>query len=66
MRLTKPPLDNPHAVFKYGVECGIEQERERIIALLEARSSEFAESHDWADVELITYLVALIKGESNA
>lgn len=35
MRLTKPPKDNPQAVFKYGVECGIDQERDRIIALLE-------------------------------
>lgn len=34
-RFTKPPKDNPHAVFLYGVECGIEQERERIVSILE-------------------------------
>ena len=50
--------------FVAGVETGIDSERERIIALLEAKGSKFVDSHDWADVELITYLVALIKGEN--
>lgn len=45
MRLTKPPKNDAHAIFKYGVECGIEQERERIIAVI----------RDWyeADADLI-------------
>jgi hypothetical protein len=64
MRLTKPPKDNPHAVFKYGVECGIDQERDRIISLLESVPDMGAS--DWADGyhEAIAETIALIKGES--
>lgn len=40
------------------------EERERIVALLDAKSSEFAETYDWADAELLTYAIALIKGEN--
>jgi hypothetical protein len=30
-RLFKPGVDDPQAIFKYGKECGAEEERERII-----------------------------------
>jgi len=47
--------------YDEGFEAGQLAEQNRIIALLETKSSEFAESHDWADVELLTYVISLIK-----
>ena len=62
-RFTKPPKDNPHAVFLYGVECGVEQERERIIALLEATDL-LKTIEQGVLVNYAEDAIALIKGEN--
>ena len=68
---TKPPLHDPDAIFKYGKAIGIEQERERVIALLEAEAIDFSEyctlPLDEEHCQMCNQyvkLIALIKGES--
>jgi len=51
-RFTKPPKDNPHAVFKYGVECGIDFERDRILSIIKEEQCDCSEDCDRLDINL--------------
>ncbi len=53
-------MDNPQAVFLYGKECGIDEEHERIIALLTEEASLLSDS----DAAFVLAIVDLIKGEN--
>jgi hypothetical protein len=59
-RLFKPPMDNPQAVFLYGKECGIDEEHERIVALLTEEASLLSDS----DALFVLAIIDLIKGEN--
>jgi len=59
-RLTKPPLDDPQSIFKYGKECGIEQEQDRIVSLLTEEASLLNDS----DAAFVLAIIDLIKGEN--
>ena len=53
-------MDNPQAVFLYGKECGIDEEHERIVALLTEEASLLNDS----DAAFVLAIVDLIKGET--
>jgi hypothetical protein len=58
----KPPVGDAQANFRYGLACGAEAERERIIALLESIS--FLEDYPPFNHTIVTKeAIALIKGE---
>lgn len=60
-RLFKPSMHNPHDVFKYGVECGIDQEQDRIIELLTEQASLLSGN----DAAFVLAIIDFIKGEDD-
>ena len=59
----KPPAGDAQANFRYGLACGAEAERERIIALLESIS--FLEDYPPFNHTIVTKeAIALIRGEN--
>jgi hypothetical protein len=69
-RLFKPGVDDPQAVFNYGRACGADEERERIIALLEELLERTDNGEAYDDTNLgeclgIGSSIRLIKEENN-
>lgn len=63
-RLTKPPLDDAQSIFKYGKECGIEQEQDRIVSLLKEEAMLLNETGCESDAAFILAMIDFIKGEN--
>lgn len=59
----KPPVGDAQANFRYGLACGAEAERERIVALLRKH---FPRGWDYAERDPIESVIAVIEGESLA
>lgn len=57
----KPPVGDAQANFRYGLACGADAERERIVALLRAR---FPRGWDYAERDSIESVIALIEGQT--